>query len=358
MNLIKWLDLQLFGGEGAAGGEGGAASGEGTDASVGGTESVDAGQARLLELGVPADKLRKRAKKPASVLPEGAVRKTAPKEAQQVHVQDAAADTKANTTTEDKGQTAPAPDRKEAFKALIEGEYKDLYDEAVQGILKPRLKSARGAEEALSKLTPALEVLARAYNMDVNNLDYDALAKAVDEDERYYEEKAVELGTSTDTAKKFDQMERRNARAQREAEANAQQQRIAQHFASLESQGEALKATFPGFDLRTELKNPAFARMVSPNVNIPVEDAYYAVHRAEIQAAAMKITAEKTAEKMSNAIRAGGARPSENGTTGKAASVTKFDYRKASPEQRAALKNAIKDAAARGEKLYPGGFRG
>ena len=353
-STFKRLNLQLFGGEGAAGGDGGAASGEGGNGSTAGTDTVDAGQARLLELGVPADKIRKRAKKAATVLPEGAVRKTAPSAAQSSGGQAASAEAKTEKTTEK--ETKPTVDRKEAFKALIEGDYKDLYDESVQGIVKNRLKNARGAEEALSKLAPALEVLARAYKMDADNIDYDALAKAVDEDERYYEDKAVELGTSTSTAKKFDQMERQNARVQKETEANLQQQRIARHFSELERQGEALRATFPTFDLRAELRNPAFARMVSPNVNIPVEDAYYAVHRNELQAAAMQVAAEKTAEKMANAIRAGGARPAENGTTGKAASVTKFDYRKASPAERAALKNAIRDAASRGEKLYPGGY--
>ena len=47
----KWLNLQLFAGEGAGDGGGeGAATGE---------SAVDPGQQRLLELGVPADKIRK-----------------------------------------------------------------------------------------------------------------------------------------------------------------------------------------------------------------------------------------------------------------------------------------------------------
>ena len=53
MAYLDWLDLQLFGGEGAAGGEGG---GDGAEA---GASADAAGQQRLLELGVPADKIRK-----------------------------------------------------------------------------------------------------------------------------------------------------------------------------------------------------------------------------------------------------------------------------------------------------------
>lgn len=115
-----------------------------------------------------------------------------------------------------------------------------------------------------------------------------------------------------------------------------------------------MKATFPNFDLRKELQNPAFARMTSPNVGVSVEDAYYAVHRREIQAAAMQVTAQKTAQKISNSIQAGQRRPAENGTSGQAASVTSFDYSKASKAEREALKQRIRAAAARGEKIYPG----
>ncbi len=350
MLFKRMLNLQLFGGEGAAGGEGGASSGDG----VGNTAaepSADAGQNRLRELGVPEDKIRRRAMKPATVLPKGAVTTTPTQNGTQ-EKQDAAADptpTEENSTqTEEKASDTPA--RLSWDEIMADPEY----NKRMQETIKSRLKASRGAEEALTKLTPALEVLARAHKMDMDNLDYEALAKAISDDSRYYEDKALELGTSVDTAKKLDQMERQNARQQREAAITLEKQKIAQHFVTLERQAEAMKTVFPNFDLRTELTNPVFARMTSPNIGLSVEDAYYAVHRNEIQAAAMKATAEKTAEKLSNAIRAGGARPIENGTSGTGASVTKFDYRKASPEQRAALKKEIRDAAARGEKLYPG----
>jgi hypothetical protein len=94
--------------------------------------------------------------------------------------------------------------------------------------------------------------------------------------------------------------------------------------------------------------------MTSPNIGISVEDAYYAIHRNEIQTAAMQVTAQKTAEKISNAIASGSRRPDESGAGSQAPSVSTFDYRNASREQREALKKRINEAAARGEKLYPG----
>ena len=127
-----------------------------------------------------------------------------------------------------------------------------------------------------------------------------------------------------------------------------------QHILSLEQQGEAMKATFPGFDLRRELRNPAFARMTAPDVGLSVEDAYYALHRGEIQSAAMQVTAQKTAQMISDSIRSGQLRPVENGAASQGTTLSTFDYRSASREQREALKRRIREAGARGEKLYPG----
>ena len=337
MNKNKWLMLQLFAGEGA-GGEGG---GEGAAT---GAEAVDAEQQRLLELGVPADKIRKRQKGNAAK-PQGAA-KSAP-QAQQPQEQVAAA----NPTEEPKKDT---PAKMSWDEIMADPEY----NKQMQAVVQSRLRNAKASEETLAKLTPALEVLARKHNLDPANIDYDALAKAVSDDDGFYEDKALEMGVSLETAKKIDQEERATARAQREEQKTIQQQMIQQHIQSLEQQGEALKKTFPNFDLRAELQNPVFARLTAPNSGLSLEDAYYAVHRKEIQTAAMQATAQQTAQKISRSIQAGARRPAENGTSGQASSVTAFDYSKASPEQRAAFKAHIRSEAARGRKVYPGGYPG
>ena len=127
---------------------------------------------------------------------------------------------------------------------------------------------------------------------------------------------------------------------------------------NLQEQAEAMKKVFPKFNLQKELQNPVFVRMTAPNSGLSVEDAYYAVHRKEIMAAGMQVTAQKTAQQISNSIQAGSRRPNEAGTTGQAPSVTTFDYRNASPEQRKAFKDHIRSEAAQGRKVYPGSYRG
>ena len=280
MNTDNWLNLQLFSGEGAAEGSGeGAATGE----------TAAPGQQRLLELGVPADKLKKRANRVAG---------------QQTQRQAAAAE-----------NVAEEPQRMSWEQIMADPEY----NRQMQAVVQQRLRGAKSAEEAMGKLTPALEALARRHGMDTESLDYGALAQLLGKGEA--------------------------------APRKAAQPDFRQHFEGLTRQAEEMKRTFPGFDLQTELRNPAFARMTSPSVGVSLEDAYYAVHRKELQTAAMQVTAQKTAQKISNAIVSGSHRPSENGTSGQGPSVTTFDYRAMSPAQRKALKDRIRS----GEKIYPGG---
>ncbi len=127
------------------------------------------------------------------------------------------------------------------------------------------------------------------------------------------------------------------------------------HFRSLQEQGEAMKAVFPGFDLRRELSDPAFARLTAPDVGLGVEDAFYVLHRHQIQHAAMEVAAQRAALRLSDAIRSGSRRPRENGGEGQGATLSSWDYKSASREEKAALKKRIRDAKARGEKIFPFG---
>lgn len=340
-NIFKRLNLQLFA-EGGEGGAGAAAPGE---------NAPDAGETRLRELGVPESVLAKRAKrsKGRTATPAPAPTQAQQQETEPVTDEQAAA---AETTAPEEGSQNSAPARMSWDEIMKDPEY----NKQMQSVIKSRLKSAGAAEESMNKLAPAIEVLARKYGLDANNLDADALAQAISDDNSYYEDKALEMGVPVETAKKIDQSERETARRQAEEARTIEQQKIQEHLDKLQQQGEALKQIFPSFDLVTELQNPAFARMTAPNVGISVEDAYYAIHRKEIQMAAMQATAQKTAQQMANSIRSGQARPVENGTSNQAPSVTSFNYAKASREQREALKKQIRDAAAHGKKLYPGQF--
>lgn len=318
--------LQLF-----AEGDGGEGAGDGSAASTGETSGAAdrSYESRLRELGVPESKIRKKAQD------------SVPQKAESIQAAPEA--TEAAPIAE--AQPQEAPKRLSWDEIMADPEYNTKMQEIVQN----RVKKSKEAEDKLLKLAPALDNLSRKYNLNSENLDIDELVKAVEADDSYYEDYALKMGLDVETAKKLDRAEKENARRQKQEAEALERQNIVNHINKLEAEAEELKKIFPNFDLRTEMNNPAFARMTSPMVGIPVQDAYYAVHRQEIQQASMQIAAQKTAQALSNNLQSRQNRPVENGGT-QAASVTSFNYANASKAQRDALKARIR----RGEKIYPG----
>lgn len=327
-NHFDWRLLQLFGGEGGASGASPAGDGGNAAAAVTGENSADAGHQRLRELGVPESKIRKPRAQKASPLPEGAVR-TEPKQAQPP--QQAAAAETTNAQTEN-----PPPTRMSWDEIMKDPEY----NQKMQEIIRSRVKDGDQNRSILEALAPAIKHLAQENGLDPENVDYTALAKMITGE---YEDKALEMGVSKETAMKLDQQQR-----------TLEQQKFQNHILKLEQQGEALKAVIPNFDLRTEMQNPTFARLTSPSVGLSVEDAFYAVHRREMQAKSMQVAAQQTRQMISNAIVSGTNRPDETGTVSQAPSVSKFDYKNMTPAQRKALKDEIYRAGSEGRKVYPG----
>ena len=340
--LIDLLDLQLFadGGGGAAGGDGGSA---GTSAGETGVNPADAGRARLEELGVPKDKIRNNRAYAAPTVKEPEVINQ-PTETESEAEQAAAA--------ENESPEAQTEQRKPTWDEIMaDPEYK----QEMSKLMRARVKESQAAQERLEKLTPALELISQHIGFDMTgDFDIEKFTEAIANDTNFYEKKADELGIDVELAKHIDTLERQQAQREQRDARQAEEQKMQEHFQKLQQQGEELKKTFPSFDLQTELQNPTFLRMTGPGVNLPVADAYYAIHREEIQKASMEIAAQKVSEKMANSIQSGKSRPVENGSRVQPASMSTFDFRNMTREQRDALRKRINEAAARGEKLYPG----
>ena len=195
------------------------------------------------------------------------------------------------------------------------------YNAQLQKIIRARVKEEGRNKAILDTLNPALRQLAAQHGLDPENLDHAALAEAIT---------------------------RQNQPQQ------TPQQRFLAHIRKLQQQARDFQTAIPGFDLRQELQNPLFARLTGPGVGLSVEDAFYAVHRKDIQEQSMEAAARQATRMITNAIASGSHRPEESGTAAQAPSVSRFDYRNATPEQRKQLKDAIRRAAAEGRKLYPG----
>lgn len=333
----KWWMLQLFAGEGA-GGSGAASGGEGASAASG-ENTADAGQQRLRELGVPEDKIRKNRAYRAP--------------AAQTQAKPAEAEGKGKEQAAAAEESAPAEGK--APRMTWDEIMKDPeYNKSMQGLIQSRLRQSKGAQEAMEKMGPALEMLMKKHGMDPQKPDYEGLAKKIMDDDSLYEDKAFELDVPNQVAKTIVQQEMELNRRKLQDQRNQEAQMAQQHIQLLEQQAQALKAQYPGFDLRTELQNPVFKRMTAPGSGLSVEDAYYAVHRKDIQQAQAQVIASQTAQAVSNAVRSNSRRPDESGTSGQASSVSTFNYKNATKAERDALKAQIRAAAARGEKIYPG----
>ena len=121
------------------------------------------------------------------------------------------------------------------------------------------------------------------------------------------------------------------------------------HIADLQLQEQAMIQQFPEFSLARELQNPVFLQLTAPGTGISLEDAYYALHRKELQQSA----AREVKEQVVSAIQAGARRPQEAGASSQGPSLLSFRYDAATKEQREAFKKELRRAWGRGETVYP-----
>lgn len=223
-----------------------------------------------------------------------------------------------------------ADDRTAKFEEMIRGEYKDLYDAKVQDTVRKRLKGTQETVQRYEALSPVLEMIARKYGVDSS--DAEAILTAMEEDDSYFEEEALERGMTVEQVKEFRKMERENAALKREKADREARENADRTYAQWMEQANATKQIYPQFDLRAEMSNSQFVSLLRSNID--VRTAYEVVHNQEIIAGAMQFTAQKVQDNLSRSIIAGGARPTENGNSSQGAVSTVQDVSKMTPAQR------------------------
>ena len=234
-------------------------------------------------------------------------------------------------------------DRNSKFEALIKGEFKDLYDARVQDTIQKRLKSSKETVDKYNALTPTLDILARKYGVDVS--DVNALNKAIEDDDTYFEDEALEKGITVEQLKSIRKMERENADLKRQMQEQSVRENADRIYAQWMNEADSLKGVYPGFDLNSELQNQRFVDLLRNNID--VRTAYEVIHKDEIIPAAMQFTARQIEQKLTNKIISGGARPVENGINSQSSAVVKSDVSQLSKADRAEIIRRV----ARGEKI-------
>ena len=244
------------------------------------------------------------------------------------------------TPTAEVGETE---DRTAKFEELIKGEYKDLYDAKMQDTIQKRLKSSKETVEKYNELTPTLELLAKKYGVDAT--DIKALNKAIEDDDSFYEEAALNEGMTVEQYKEFQRMKRENAALQKQMAERTREENAQRIYGQWMQQAEQTKAVYPSFDIRAEMQNPQFLQLLDSNV--PVRTAYEVIHKDDIIAGAMQFTAKTVEQKLTNKVIAGGARPSENGNSSQGAAQSKSDVSLLTKADR----DEIARRVARGERI-------
>ena len=248
------------------------------------------------------------------------------------------------TITDADGTTATTIDREAEFEKLIKGEYKDLYDARMQDTIKNRLKGQKETVEKYEALAPTLETLAKKYGVDAS--DIKALNKAIEEDDAYYEEEALEMGVTVEQLKEIKKLKRENAELNKLRDEQNAKEAAEKKVAGWMKESEQVKAIYPQFDLKGELQNPKFVDLLRvPGVD--VRTAYELTHKDEIIAGAMQFTAKTVEKKIADKIAANGARPTENGLNSQSASLTKSDVSQLSKEELLDYQRRV----MRGEKI-------
>ena len=310
--LIQRLNLQLFA-------ESGSGASSGDSGTVGGDTSVTGANAVSQAKGVKSNPL-------ANV---------------KYGIQ---AEENAQITDVQEKEAAVAPvDRNAEFEKLIKGEYKDLYDARMQDTIRSRLKGTKETVDKYNALTPTLELLAQKYGVDANNIE--ALNKAIQDDDSYFEEEALEKGLTVKQLKEIKALKMENEELRRQDAERRNQENRDRTYAMWMEQAKQAQQFYPSLNISEEAKNPQFLSLL--NAGIDVKTAFEVIHKDEMIPAAMQYTAKTVKEKIVNSIRANGTRPVENGMSSQSAATVKRDVSQLTKADRLEIERRVRN----GEKI-------
>jgi len=201
------------------------------------------------------------------------------------------------------------------FQQMIQGQYKQEYEQAVgqrvQQAIQQRFRNQRDLQKQMDEYSPIMQQLGAKYGLDP--ADTKGIYAKMTDDLSLYQEEADKRGVSPEVVRDMKRLEARNAQLARENERFTEEGRLQEHWRNLSQQAEALKQQFPGFDLMREMNDPRFVRMTAPGSGMTVENAFWALHGMEIQRGSMQYAAQQAQQNLAASVRAGAARPIENG---------------------------------------------
>jgi len=218
------------------------------------------------------------------------------------------------------------------WEAAKKGEFKELYGADVQAAIKDRFKNQADAKQQLDGMQPMLEALMKKAGVE----SLEELSELVLDDDSLYEDEAEEAGMTVERYKEFKALQDEHDRREQQDRENEERAFWQDHFTHLAEQAEALKQTFPDFDLETEMQNEVFRRLTMPGSGVSLEDAYYTIHRKELGPQIMAYGMNRARQQMSQTIQAQRARPAEGAmrSQGQVAADMKIDFSRLTRKER------------------------
>ena len=331
------MDLQLFAEEGAAAGAAtggeitGTAAGNETEApaEISAGQELSNGQQVSPQVAAAMNRQMKRHPELRKVYgapaqrPQQPMQPNVPQEAQQ----------------EQAGQPE-GDDPETRWEALRRGEFKEQYSRDVQNAIRERFKNQEDLNAKLTGMQPMLDALMKKTGAE----SVEELQKLILDDDSLYEEEAEAMGMPVEAYKNYKKLQEEHDAAIAREQQNQQQEFFRQHIAKLANQGEELKQMFPNFDFRTEMENPTFARLTSPEVGLSVKDAYFSVHHDELAPQMLAYGMQRAQQQMGQTLQAQAARPSEGAmrNTNPAAAEIKLNPRNMTRKEREEITRQVR----------------
>lgn len=175
------------------------------------------------------------------------------------------------------------------------------------------------------------------------------LARAVMNDNAYYEDEASRHGMDVETFKQLEMTRLENQRLREQQEASERDRQTAQKMLGWRQAEAELKKVFPDFSLDAEIEssNGEMFRLLESGV--PMDHAYKVLHMDELMQGTLAGAVQRTQQRTLETIAARGMRPAENGVGMSAERAGKFDISKLS---RAKMEE-LERRSARGERITP-----
>lgn len=177
-------------------------------------------------------------------------------------------DTKGNQNDDGGDNADEPPDPTAEFEKLIgkDGQYKEQYDARVQAIIKKRFKEMKGLEQQIGESKPVLDLLMEKHGVDNTKALYEKLESEIVNELAYESNMTPEeiraARENTAKAKLYDDF-MKNQKVTQERE-----QQMQRNLAKWQQESEALKETYPDFDLSVASENPEFVKLLGAGLDV------------------------------------------------------------------------------------------